>query len=83
MKQTDNFLSIGNAELCAWPVDEQSCWIQIRNPDYAKQLRKIVEIKRVATGVAGGYLAIYEVHRTIQWIDREIVQKLLPLSLVK
>jgi|ERR1041384_2629810 hypothetical protein len=77
MKDLDDFdRTEGNSVLCAWQTSESTCRIQSRSPVLTKQIPKLVEVERVGTGVKGGYMAIFAVRRTLQWVKREVIEKL-------
>lgn len=63
----------GNYWISAWQTSEGTCRVQIRNPRMTKALPKLVECERVGTGVKGGYLAIFAVRRTLNWVARNVI----------
>lgn len=69
--------TVGTKDLCAWATSESTCRIQTRIPQYAKRIPKLVEAERVGYGVKGGYLAIFAVRRTLPWVEREVVNRIL------
>ena len=66
--------TIGNCDLSAWLVAPGVCWVQARNPNYARRLSRRSDCKLVATGVAGGFLRTYEFNRGLAWAERLIAR---------
>ncbi|MCC6356992.1 MAG: hypothetical protein IT577_24150 [Verrucomicrobiae bacterium] len=64
----------GGELLHAWPVcaKPQAWWIQVHSPRLAKYLGRRKDCRRVAVGVAGGYLRTYEIARTRPFVVRLI-----------
>lgn len=71
------FETLGNYWIAAWAIEEGCCCVQVRCPEIGHMVKQLVECRRVALGVEGGYLATYEVKRTLPWVGREIVEKIL------
>ena len=46
--------------LSQWPVASGVSWIQTADPSIARKLAKRSDTRHVATGVAGGFLRIFE-----------------------
>ena len=67
---------VGTRELCAWPVAPGICWVQTRWPAFTDLLRKRADCRRVACGVAGGYLLTFEIHRPLGFV-RRLLQRYL------
>lgn len=70
--------TIGTHDLSAWAVEEGVCWVQSRTPAIARQIPKLVECRVVARGCGGAYLLTHEVKRTLSWVRRNIVEKIVP-----
>lgn len=66
--------TIGNRELAAWQVAPGVVWIQCRSPHFARKLSQRNDARLVARGVAGGYLRIYELSRSLAFIQRLIAR---------
>ena len=50
--------------LCSWPVASGVSWIRTSEPRIARKLAKRSDTRLVAEGVAGGFLRIFEMHRS-------------------
>ena len=69
--------TIGTANLCAWSTSEGSCRVQTHCPEMGRLIPKLVECERVGTGIIGRYTAIYAIKRTLPWVERNVVSKIL------
>src|SRR5689334_21138579 len=66
MKKNFN-TAIGFPELCAWQPCPGIVWVQARKPQYARQLSKRKDGRRVAYGVTGGFLRTFEFRHSLDW----------------
>ena len=64
----------GTRELSAWQVAPGVTWIQARSPQFVRKLSQRSDSRLVATGVAGGYLRIYEFPHRLSWARRLIAR---------
>jgi hypothetical protein len=74
---TDYETVIGNSQLCAWATDECETRIQSRDRQFTKQLKRNSEIRRVGYAALGPYLELFSIKRTLPWVGREVIEKIL------
>jgi len=75
MRNETELESIGTTELSAWSVSETHCRIQTTSPHLVKTLKRLPDSELVAWSVAGHFLRIYSIRRTLPWVRREVVEK--------
>lgn len=66
--------TLGDRMLCSWQVAPGVVWVQTRSPKFANKLSQRSDSKRVARGVAGGYLRIYEFKHGLTWASSLIAR---------
>lgn len=64
--------AIGDNSLSAWRVAPGVTWVQVRSPQFTRKLSQRADSRLVASGVAGGYLRIYEFQHGLAWAGRLI-----------
>lgn len=74
----DPFLTIGDQTLAAWATGPCSCRIQTDRPEIAKTLRKLPDCQQVGFSVAGKWVAIFAMPYTLDWVAREVVERIHP-----
>jgi hypothetical protein len=75
MRHETELESIGNAELSAWCVSESCCRIQTTSPQIAKLLKRLPDCEQAGYGVAGRFLRVFSIRRTLPWVKREVIEK--------
>ena len=65
---------MSRATLSSWPVAPGFAWIQTDDPGFARKLNKRSDTRLVATGVAGGFLRIFEMKRSPAFMQRLIAR---------
>lgn len=66
----------GDRWLCAWATSEKTSRIQTRDPEIAKRLKKLPDCTQVGYSVTGGYLRIFAMPYTIEWVAKNVIEKL-------
>jgi hypothetical protein len=60
--------------ISGWPVESGVCWIQTNDPAFARKLAKRSDTRLIASGVAGGFLRIFEIRRSPSFVRRLITR---------
>ena len=64
--------TVGDRDLCAWQPVQGVVWVQTRDPQHAKRLKKRSDGRVVVVGVAGGFMRTFEFARPLSWAVRLI-----------
>jgi hypothetical protein len=66
--------TIGNPVLSAWQVAPGVTWIQTRSPEFARDLARRSDSRRVLHAVKGGYLRTFEFPHGLNWAKQLIAR---------
>jgi len=58
-----------HSEWSAWKMDEEEVRVQVNCSILAKAFAKEKGVRLVGYGVAGNYMKLFQVKRTVAWVD--------------
>lgn len=67
--------TIGERELCAWATSEIHCRIQTTDPQLARAIQRLPDCERVGFSVAGGFLRLFSMRRTLPWVRQNVINQ--------